>query len=383
MKSIVSWFLGLVSLFFYVELKAQTNTSNDAVLIDLYQNQRFAEAADYLKKNYPEPVTDLKILGRFAYANQMAGKLPEAESYYLRIYNQDSTSIPVLLNLAGIQVRRENNSKALLYYEKVIAIDKSNFSVYKQLGKLYSEQSDSEKAILNWKKANQLNPQEPDVAADLSLLLINMKQSKQAEPVLKAALAADSTNLLLLRTFAKLTYINDKFKETIGTCIKLVELGDPSIEIQNMLGTSYYMNKNYTCALETFLALPADAQTERTFYLSARSYKALKRYKQAAEYYDKTLTQAISPYTDIYYDEKADTYDLNKQFKNEAVAYQKGLFFKEKAITYYNLANLYDKGLNDKINALKFYKKYLKAKPPVKEQVYIAYTQSRINELSK
>lgn len=383
MKILLFWLFNLVLLVFYSEAKGQTNTANDAVLIDLYQNQRFAEAADYLKRNYPEPLTDLKIIGRFAYVNQMAGKLPEAENYYLRIYQQDSTSIPVLLNLASIQVRRENNIKALFYYEKVIAIDKTNFSVYKQLGKLYLEKSDTNNGILNLQKANHINPQEADVAADLSLLLINMKQSKQAEIVLQGALAADSTNLLLLRCFAKLTYTNDKFKETINTCLKLIALGDPSIEIQNMLGESYYMTKNYVCALETFLAMPSDSQTERTCYLSARSFKALKRYKQAVEYYDKTLVQAISLYTDIYYDEKADTYDTNKQFKNEMIAYKKGLFFKEKAITYYNLGNLFDKGLKDKINAVKFYKKYLNAKPPIKEQAYITYTQARINELSK
>ncbi|MEX8547077.1 MAG: tetratricopeptide repeat protein [Mucilaginibacter sp.] len=153
-------------LIFKNEIKAQTNTPNDAVLIDLYQNQRYAEAVGYLKKNYPEPVTDLKVLGRFAYASQMAGKLLDAESYYLRIYQQDSASIPVLLNLASIQIRRENNSKALFYYEKVIALDKTNFSVYKQLGRLYSDKGETEKAIANWKTANQLNPEEADVAAD-------------------------------------------------------------------------------------------------------------------------------------------------------------------------------------------------------------------------
>ncbi len=383
MKIFTFLLLTAAFLIFKNEIKAQTNTPNDAVLIDLYQNQRYAEAVNYLKKNYPEPVTDLKVLGRFAYANQMAGKLLDAESYYLRIYQQDSASIPVLLNLANIQTRRENNTKALFYFEKVIALDKTNFSVYKQLGNLYSDKGETEKAISSWQTANKINPQEPDVAADLSLLLINMKRFKQAEPILKTALLADSTNLLLLRSLAKLTYINDRFKETIGTCLNLVELGNASLEVQNMLGTSYFMTKNYTCALETFLAMPVDAQTERICYLSARSFKALKRYKQAVEYYNKTLMQAISPNTDVYYDEIADTYDLNKQFKNEALAYQKGLFFKEKAITYYNLAGLYDKGLQDKTNAVKFYKKYLKAKPPVKEQVYVDFTRSRIKELSK
>ncbi|MGI4022949.1 MAG: hypothetical protein ACRYFA_15710 [Janthinobacterium lividum] len=112
MKQLFSFSLILSLVIFSFCVKAQQSSFNDAQLIDFYQNQRFAEAAAYLKNSFPEPITDLKVLSRFAYANQMAGKLPEAESYYLRIYNQDSTSIPVLLNLASIQARRQNNTKA-------------------------------------------------------------------------------------------------------------------------------------------------------------------------------------------------------------------------------------------------------------------------------
>ena len=62
-------------------------------------------------------------------------------------------------------------------------------------------------------------------------------------------------------------------------------------------------------------------------------------------------------------------------------AYQKSLFFKERDAIYYTLANLYDKELKDKKNAVKYYKKYLETKPPAKQQQYIAYVESRLKEL--
>lgn len=380
---VLPFFLSIFIFLLLVDLTAhaQQSTINDALLIDMYQNQRFAEAADYLKKSCPEPVTDLKILSRFAYANRMAGKLPEAESYYLRIYNQDSSSVPVLLSLAGIQIKRENDTKALFYYEKAIHIDTANFMVYKQLGRLYLEKPDTSAALKTLQKANNLQPQEADVAADLSLLLINMEKNKEAELVLNRALAADSTNLLLLRCLAKMYYTNDQFKETVKTCEKIKELGDSSGQVLNMLATSYFKIKIYDCAIENFALL--QTQTERTLYLTAMSYKALEKYKMAADYFDKTLKEAISPYTNIYYDEKGAASEKLKEFKSAAEAYEKELFFKDKDIIYYMLASLYDRDLNDKKSAVKYYKKYLQAKPSAKQQVYIAYTQSRINELSK
>jgi len=98
---------------------------------------------------------------------------------------------------------------------------------------------------------------------------------------------------------------------------------------------------------------------------------------------DLALKQAISAYTDSYYNEIADIDDKLKQFKNEAAAYQKSLFFNDNGIVYYSLADMYDKNLHDKKNALKYYKKYLDTKPPAKDQQYITYVQSRIAILKK
>jgi len=361
--------------------KAQQNTANDALLLDLYQNQHFAEAADFLKKTYPEPVTDLKALSKLAYTTRMAGRLPEAENYYLRILAKDSANVSVLMSLAGIQIKRENDAKALLYYEKAIKIDTVNFAVYKQLGRLYSEKSDTTSALKYLQKANILQPQEADVAADLSLLLISMKRIEPAQIVLKQAIAADSTNLLLLKCLAKLTYTNNRFTETIKTCEQIKLLGDMSAEVVNMLATSYYMLKIYDCAIENFVLL--QQQSERTFYLTAMSYKALEKYKLAADYFEKTLGEAISPYTNAYYNEKGGVLEKTKSFTSAAEAYQKGLFFKEKSLIYYTLASLYDRDLKDQKNAVKYYKKYLLTKPSIAQQVYISFTQTRLKELGK
>ncbi|RYE30177.1 MAG: hypothetical protein EOP42_12690 [Sphingobacteriaceae bacterium] len=368
-------------LFKAFSVKAQQNVGNDALLLDLYQNQRFAEAADFLKKIYPEPVTDLKTLAKLAYTTRMAGKLPEAENYYLRILAKDSVNVQVLMSLAGIQIKRENDSKALVYYEKAIKIDTGNFAVCKQLGKLYLQKPDTINSYKYLQKANILQPQEADVAADLSLLLISMKKIESAKVVLKQAIAADSTNLLLLRCLAKLNYTNNQFKETIKTCEQLKLLGDISAEVVNMMATSYYMLKIYDCAIENFSLL--QQQSERTYYLTAMSYKALDKYKLAVDYFDKTLGEAVSPYTNIYYNEKGGMFEKLNQFSSAAETYQKGLFFKEKGLIYYTLACLYDRDLKDQKNAAKYYKKYLLSKPSISQQVYISFTQNRLKELVK
>src|ERR1700749_4189011 len=94
----------------------QTTMPDNTLLLDYYQTQRFDKAADYLKKNYPEPISDINILKALAYCTQMDGKLPEAEAYYERIYALDSTSVAVLYSLGSINMSRGNETKAEIYY---------------------------------------------------------------------------------------------------------------------------------------------------------------------------------------------------------------------------------------------------------------------------
>ena len=368
-------------LFFFICLNTYAQSAgDDAVLIDLYQNQHFKEAADYLKKEHPEPVTDLKTISRLAYATRMAGKLNEAENYYLRIYAKDSANIPLLISLANLQLKKQNNPKALFYYVKAAQADSTNFAVLKQLGELYLDKPDTAAALKTLLKANKMQPEEADVAVDLALLLARPKTYKQAELVLNKALLPDSANLYLLRTLTKVAYINDDFKTAIKTAETLKFLGDVSAETMNMLATSYYSTKNYLCAIENFGLLPL--QSERTHYLTAMSYKALKDYKNAIVFFDATLGDAISPYTNTYYDELGSANEEIKQHRKAITAYQNGLFFKDDPFTYYSLACIFE-SLHDKNSAVKYFKRYIKSSPPKKEQLYLQYAQSRIIALSK
>ncbi|WP_431198528.1 hypothetical protein ACRQ5D_28310 [Mucilaginibacter sp. P25] len=52
-------FITLFLILSVLQLHAQ-QTVNDSLLLDYYQNQRFADAADYLKKYITSPLSMLK-----------------------------------------------------------------------------------------------------------------------------------------------------------------------------------------------------------------------------------------------------------------------------------------------------------------------------------
>lgn len=377
MKSIYCLF---AILLVFMTASAQQNIKiDDALLLDYYQSQRFAEAADYLKANYAEPVKDAKPLAQLAYTSQMAGRFADAEGYYQRVYNIDSNNISVLFSLGNINLRRGNVLKAEAHYKKILARDTSNFMVYKQLAQISADKSDIAANIVYLQKANKINPAEADVASDLSDRYVSLKFTGQAEKVLNKAIAADPENIVLLLSLMKLTYEQKKWPETVDVCLKLMKNGNESGLVQTRLGVAYYNLKNYACGAETLLQIGKNEQNEFSYYYAAMCFKALKDQNWAITYFNKAIADGISPSIASYYGEIADSNEKTKKYKKAVEAYQKGLQFDAYPMLYYTLANLYETNLKDKKNAVKYYKKYLAAKPPVdKQKDFIAYAKSRV-----
>lgn len=376
----MKYILNLIT-FLLLSLSAFSQQINDALLLDYYQNQRYLEAANYLKSAYPEPVNDLKILSRLAYTSQMAGKLPDAEEYYQRILNIDSTSTAVLYNLAALNQRRGNNNKAEIYYKKIISKDTTDFQVYKQLATISHNKTDIISQLVYLQKANKIDSIDFDVASDLSDLYVNLKQFPQAEKVLNTAIAADPENIILLQSLLKLTYAQKKWLQAIKAGEQLVQLGDPSQS--SKLGIAYYNTKNYLCGLETLLAIPESAQNEITVYFTAACYKQLKEQKKAIFFFKKAIKLSLSPSTATFYNEMADSHQQLEQLKTAEELFKKGLLYDQQPLAYYSLAILYDTKLKSPKNALSYYKKYLNSKPDeVADKDQVEYSKSRIAALS-
>lgn len=379
MKTVFLFLLFLCSLF--TVFGQQNGKIDDAQLMEYFQSQRYNDALEYLRKTFPEPVQDMKILSRMGYVAQLANKLPDAEGYYQRAFQLDTTNQTILYNIAGINVRRGNMSKAELYYTMYLAHDTTNISVYSHLGSIAQGKHDTLNAVKYYGKANSLNPLDADVASELGDLYTSMKHFDDALKVLNTAAAADPENVVLLFSLMKLNYAQKKWTETVEGCNKLMALGIANGEVLNKLGISYYNLKNYSCGAETFALIEAINQNEYTYYYAALCYKGLNDQRQCIEMLNKSIFQGISPNIATYYGEIADAQGKLLQYRKAALAYQKALQFSESPTIYYLLANLYDSKLKNKKNALVYYKKYLASRPSAKQEAYITYTKSRIEQL--
>jgi len=361
---------------------AQSTLDNDK-LLELYQTQRYSEAAAYLQTIYKEDTQDSKELSQLAYAYLMAGKLPEAEKNYLKLYTQQPSNLSTLFSLANISIRRGIDEKAKGYYEEILKLDSTNFNVYKQLASLNKGDINTEK-IRYLRKASALNPTDADVAFSLCEIYFKMNFFGEADKVLKPALAADSTNLQLLKMKMPISMANKKYDESIATGFKLLTYGDSSTFVLNNLAKSYFLKLDYRNALKYFLIINDKSfDNEGLYYNIGLSYRGIKDYKNAAPFFEKAIKEGISNKIASYYGLLGDSFEEINKNEEANSAYKRGLLFENNGSLLYNIALVYETKLNDKKNAISYYEQYLKSINEKEQPKLIIFIKNKITELKK
>lgn len=362
----------------------QEKKPDEKYLLGLYQSQKFGEAAGYLENFYKMDQEDIRLLESLAFSNKMAGNYVQAERYYSTLLKTDQNAISVLLNLATIHYQRGDNGKASGYYEKIITLDSTHISSYQALSAIAQANGSIEVSRRYLAKANQINPKNTDIAYDLSIVDLSLKQYKKADSVLSIALVDDKMNILLLKAKAQAQYGLQKFKNTIELGEILLKLGDSSEMVLNLLAPSYYFNSDYIRCTEVLYQLENRGPLkEAQLYYMAMSHTKLQHPKQALVYIKKTLDAAISPNVANYYFEEASLYEKTGKYQQASVSYKKSLQFKLLPITFYSLGLLYDYKLKHPKTAKRYYQSYLDEHPKGQEnQRYIKFVKQRILELN-
>ncbi|MDR4954534.1 tetratricopeptide repeat protein [Chryseobacterium sp. ES2] len=365
-----------IILLSFKNLTAQSAKIDTEKLLEYYETQRYADAATYLQSIYPGDTQDIKALSQIAYCNMMAGKLPDAEKSYLKINTIQPNNLPTLFSLASINSRRGNVSNAKTYLQQIILLDSLNFNAYKQLA-AYAETPESRLNYL--KKANTLNATDPDVAYDLSITYSGLKQYQPAYDVLKTAIAADTENFTLQQALLPVANQLTQYSEVIEIGEKLLK-NHADVNVMNDMGQAYFYVKDYKKCIMLYKAMEdMGVQNESTLYFLALSYREQKDYNNAAIYAQKTIDEAISDHTNLYYAALAGIYEAQNQYNEAVTAYKRGLTFGTSNIIYYRLGLLYDLNLKQPKNAATYYQMYLKNNPDQnKEKEQIAYAKGRI-----
>ncbi len=362
----------------------QSSKLDNEQLLDMIQGQRYSEAAAYIRSVYPDIITDAKVRSRLAYCNYMSGNLPEAEKSYLSILFADTTNRTAMNYLAAINEKRRNYSVAKTFYERMLRLDSMNANVYKQLAEMADNLMDTAGVLKNLVKANSINPRDPDVAYDLSNILIKKKRYTFADTVLKKAMEADPQNILLINGRMELAYKLKNFKQTIDYAKQAIALGDIAAQTYSLMAIGNYFLKNYAECIKIYKMMEGTPNAnETTYYYTALSYRELDSLQKSNDYLTSSIAAGISDNVPVYYHEMSLNSEMLKKFRASINFLNKAEEFQPNNIFNYSRGRIYDYYLKDPKTALKYYKKFVKDYNKDKDDKdSYAYSVQRVKDLS-
>ncbi|MGX5818321.1 tetratricopeptide repeat protein [Chitinophaga lutea] len=350
----------LFYLFSFALAHAQ-DVLDKSLLMDYLQEQQYNQMIRYLTEtvNVRQP-NGLSLLAN-AYAQN--GQPAKATATYERILALDTAFAPALQYLGDAAMNADQDSTAMLYFTKLHRRRPGNAAYNKQLGRAWlGLLSGADSAFFYFGEAYRLNPQDVSVAAQMGLFHIGRKNYAQADSILKAYLAVDSTQETIYRHLLTSAFSQEKYAEAAAYGERLLDMRIAHPVATYYTAIAYYRLKQYDSCIQIhhkMTGLLGDA-TETVKYAASLGYAGLRRYDEANGLLEECIALAKSKHLDTYYTTLAENFEQMRQFRRAIAHYDTAYFLFRNPMRQYGIARIYDQHLQDFPRAKKFYEQYFK-----------------------
>lgn len=320
-------------------------------------------AYHYYHMAYLVDSSDLSIriaMGRMMYR---LGRIREGIEIYEAILTEFQPPDQHLAELANLYSLRKDYAKSLAIYQDLLEKDSLNYYYAKQAGKNFLDMNQPDSAIHYYEYAFSLNQKDVFLAHRLGNLHLQQKDLPAAINRVSTGLVYDSTNLDLLKLRAYLFFLNGQNVPAIEDFQKAWHQDSLSVFINKYLGMSHYEEKQFdkarTALMQAFRLDSTDAET--AFFLG-NACRASRYEEDAVGYYKKAivLNQPDPKTMKSIYIQLAEILKVLHQFNEAFDAYDRVLEYDPLDNTiYFKIAQTYDRNLNQKKTAIKYYEKYL------------------------
>jgi len=304
------------------------------------------------------PVYSFKLAKSY-YADE---KMKKAEPLFRKLCRQDTLNWIYSFYLTSIYMQSGRYDNALKIYNRFLKSDSSNCTYLDKTAFAYLRKDNFEDAITLFNKSLSIDSNNVSAIKNLSYLYASTSRWDTAVAILGKGMKIDPADMDLYARRAQLFYSRNYTKRAMDDYLKILASGDTSKLYLKRVGIGYSFNLQPAKAIPyLLLAHRSDTTDYETCSYLAQCYERSGDNKNGVFYYKKAAGILIPLHIQL-----GRTY-----FLCALVLQDEGLF--KDAIDYYNraleidqnisvimiIANLYDEALNDRNNAIKYYRIFL------------------------
>lgn len=162
-------------------------------ILEIGSSSKSMLAVSDLEKRANSSEKDPVLLSRLAQAYENSGEIGNALKTYEKIITLNSNNVPAILKTASLQFGEDNSKAAFELSKEAYKIEPNNPEVSAQLGKLAFVEGDYEWSTSLLQTSARNKPGDPEILFDLSLSLISVGKVEEAQEQLAAIPAGEQT----------------------------------------------------------------------------------------------------------------------------------------------------------------------------------------------
>ncbi|HSZ34086.1 MAG TPA: hypothetical protein VK772_12290 [Puia sp.] len=378
-----SGFITFITIFLTIASNAQIPDKEK--ISDLFQNQQFEDAIDYLKPFYQKDSVNLQILNSLGYAFYMNDNKEEARIYFQKMFDIDSNNISANQYLTNIEISNREFDAAKISAFRLIRLNPSRSSYYRVMAGIYKKNREEDSARFYYDRAYYLAPTDSKNISAYGEILINDSNYLKADSILNAGLIKDSFNINFLKLLIQSSYDSKNYAGMISPGQKLIRMGELQFPILSKLVFAFYSLKKYENCIQLCEFMDSNSiAVESTYYYESMSWSKLNNLVRSNELLEKCLGKAISKTAELYYYDLARNNETLKYYRKAISNYDTAYYLFKNPFMVYNEGQIYDEHLKNYKKAKIYYSKYLMVVKPEtgEEKKLCRFVKSRYAEIN-
>ncbi len=334
-------------------------------VMDLFQDQQFDEAINYLSPVLKADSDNLPVLTYAGYAYYMQDNEAAAVACYRRMLGVDSNSITGLHYLV-LLLQNSETSAALGYASRLLALQPGKSLWWRTVGELWRRKQKPDSAVVYLERAYSLASSDIKTIVDLAGVLIEGHAYGQADSLLDTGLTLDSVNVSLLKLRVQGAYYSKQYADALVPGERLLRLQEPAVNALEWLSLSYYDLKQYPDCIRVCEGMQElGLDIEAVYYYESRAQAKLRHYAESDSLLRRALEKAVSKTAEWYYDDLGDNYESTHDYRRAVAHYDTSFYLFRDPLVLYTCGRICETELHDLGRARTYFRRYLALAHPL------------------